>query len=78
MTTIRFDLPSAAQVSLKIYDLNGRLIRTLVNAESRGGGEHLVEWDGRDDAYIEVAAGVYIYRLSAGDWMETRRMTLVR
>jgi len=76
-TTIRFALSAAVPVELSIYSIQGRLIRTLVDGLRDPGG-HIVEWDGRDAAGTEVAAGVYLYRLSTGEFEETRKMILVR
>jgi len=76
-TTIRFALSAPMPVSLSIYSIQGRLIRTLV-ADVRTPGDHIVEWDGRDAAGTEVAAGVYLYRLATGESEETRKMILVR
>ena len=64
-------------VNLSIYSIQGRLIRTLVD-DVRAPGDHIVEWDGRDAAGTEVAAGVYLYRLSTGELEETKKMILVR
>ncbi|MDZ7362597.1 MAG: T9SS type A sorting domain-containing protein [candidate division KSB1 bacterium] len=76
-TTIEFTLPAVAPVTLRIYNLNGQLIRTLLN-ESRPAGRHPVSWDGRDDAGRDVASGVYLYRLHAGQFMQQKTMTLAR
>lgn len=76
-TAIRFALSAPAPVTLSVYSIQGRLIRTLVE-DAREPGDHIVEWDGRDDAGTEVAAGVYLYRLSSGELEETRKMILVR
>jgi hypothetical protein len=77
-TTIRFDLPAAARVTLGVYDLAGRLVRVLRDGELRPAGRHIAAWDGRDDAGRAVPAGVYVCRLEAGMEIETRRMVLVR
>ncbi len=76
-TTIRFALSVPLRVNLSIYGIQGRLIRTLVD-DVRSPGDHIVEWDGRDAAGADVAAGVYLYRLSTGELEETRKMILVR
>ena len=77
-TLIRFDLPVAADAHLEIYDLAGRLVRTLVAGEHLPAGGHERAWSGRDRTGRPVAAGVYFYRLGAGTYTETRRMTLVK
>jgi len=76
-TTIKFALPEAANVKLKIYGVDGRLVRTLVN-ESRSAGHHEVIWRGVDDASRPVATGTYFYVIDAGDHHEVRKMTLVK
>ncbi len=73
VTTISYDLPEPASVNLVIYDVAGKLVRTLVAAEAVGAGRHEQVWNGRDDAGQNVAAGVYFYRLDAGGYSETRR-----
>jgi len=69
-TTIRFDLPRSSFVTLKIFDILGREITTLVN-ESRSPGAYTAEWNGKD-----FASGIYFYRIEAGDYKETRKLVL--
>jgi hypothetical protein len=76
-TTIRFGLPESGAVSLTIYDVNGRLVRTLVSSDCAA-GMHEMTWNARDDAGRVVASGVYVYRLTAGADVAVRRMVLVR
>ena len=79
-TTIRFDVPeghSSGPWSLTIYDVRGRLVKTLVD-EPRGPGRYQVHWDGRDDTGQKVSSGAYIYRIVTGDFISTRKMILVR
>jgi hypothetical protein len=68
---------SGPRVQLRIYDISGRLVRTLVNAPVEG-GRHLVRWDGTDHAGIPVASGVYLYQLRWKGQIATKRMLLVR
>jgi len=77
-TRIRFDLPGPETISLRIYDLAGRLVRTLLDAEACPAGPGEVVWRGRDEAGRQVASGTYFYRLEAGPHGETKRMVLVR
>ncbi len=71
-TTIRYDLPSERRVELRVYDVLGRRVATLVN-ETQEPGRKRVTWEaGR------VASGVYVYRLTAGDQSETGKMTVVQ
>ncbi|MFQ6604402.1 MAG: FlgD immunoglobulin-like domain containing protein [Fidelibacterota bacterium] len=76
-TKIRFDLGSAENVKLVIYDINGRVIRTLVN-ESFSPGMHLVNWNGTNDFGEPVSTGMYIYRIKAGSFLAQEKMLLVR
>ena len=76
-TAIRFTLASKETVTLAVYDLNGRLVRTLVSG-TRDLGSHSVTWDGRDNAGTSVASGVYFYRLDAGKVSDTRKMVLLK
>ncbi len=77
MTIIRYELPAVASVSLRVFDLSGKLVRTLVAAEVPA-GLHEAVWNGKDETGRQASAGVYIYRLKAGGFGETRRMTLVK
>jgi hypothetical protein len=77
-TTIRFSLPVRERVSLKIYDMTGREVRTLINSEERPVGVSEVVWDGRNSGGQSVASGVYFYTLSWGNFFKTNKMTLVK
>lgn len=76
-TTLAFDLPRDAYVELKIYDVRGSLVATLLE-EERPAGRHSVAWNGRDRFDRAVASGVYFSRITAGEWSATRRMTLLK
>lgn len=78
VTKIRFDLASPTVVDLKIYDLQGRLVKALVADEALGSGRHETEWNGRDERGAQVATGVYIYRLVTDRFSGSRRMTLIK
>jgi hypothetical protein len=77
-TTISYDLPEPATVSLVVYDVAGRVVRTLVAAESVPAGHHEVLWNGRDESGRTAAAGGYICRLETGGYSETRMISLVK
>jgi len=77
-TTIRFDLPRRATVSLAVYDISGREVRALVHGSALEAGIHATQWDGRDARGAACRAGVYFCRLSAGDDVRTSRMVLAR
>jgi hypothetical protein len=76
-STIRFAVPRAQQVSLRIYDIAGRTVRTLVNGRLDAGAHQRV-WDGRGDSGQRVAAGVYFYRLDTEQGLRTRRMVMLQ
>ena len=76
-TSIAFSVPTSAKVSLRVYDVRGRLVRTLVD-EVRGPGRHVVDWDGRDDAGVQAASGVYLYRLVNGERTVQKKMSLLK
>ncbi len=65
-TTIHYALPTQADATLQVFDLSGRVVRTLMR-ESQPAGNYRVEWDGRDDATRHLPAGVYLVRLKAGE-----------
>jgi hypothetical protein len=77
-TTILYSLAKPQIVTLKIFDMTGRQVRELLSREARAAGRQEVIWYGRDDEGDAVASGVYFYRLEAGDYVETRRMTLLK
>ncbi|RMF61845.1 MAG: T9SS C-terminal target domain-containing protein, partial [Calditrichaeota bacterium] len=76
-TTIRYDLPVQTEVHLRIYDLLGRTVRTLV-AQKQAAGAHSAVWDGRDDSGRQLASGVYVYRLEAGEFKKSAKMLLLK
>ncbi|NIO29190.1 MAG: T9SS type A sorting domain-containing protein, partial [Candidatus Latescibacteria bacterium] len=76
-TTLSFSLPGKSHVSLSIFDVEGRLVRTLVN-EVLTGGFKAYEWNGNDNNGISVSSGVYFYRLRAGDKTLTKKMVLIK
>ena len=76
-TRIQYALPEPANVTLSVYDVTGRRIRTLAEG-LQPAGTHTATWNGAD-AYGRLAAsGVYLYRLEAGDFVETRKMLMVK
>ena len=77
-TTISFTLPEAAEVRLRIFDVSGRLVRTLIDGEPRGVGGHHDVWNGRADNGSSAPSGLYFYRIVAGEHRATQRMTLVK
>jgi hypothetical protein len=77
ITQIAYQLPKAGEVSLKIYNIRGQVVRTLVN-EFKQAGIHEVVWDGRNNAGYDVASGIYLYRMKSGDFSAARKMVLLK
>jgi len=76
-TKLRFSLPVDSEVTLDLYDVAGRRIRSLVGGPLRA-GRHEVAWDGQDDAGRNVASGTYFARLTAAGVSRVKSVTLVR
>jgi hypothetical protein len=76
-TVVSSQLPVASQVKLAVYDLLGREVAVLLN-EKKPAGRHTVEWDGRDSQGRQVSSGVYLCRMTAGTFSQTKRMLLIR
>jgi hypothetical protein len=76
-TSISYSLPRREHVRIQVYDVNGRLVRSLVD-EERGAKAHVATWDGRDSQGREVSSGVYFVRFEAGDKVFTRRSVVLR
>ena len=76
-TTIRYDLPERAEVTIEIFDMLGRHVRTLIKQTQQPGHQSVI-WDGRNEQGHEIASGVYIYRLRAGSFTQSHKMLLLR
>lgn len=76
-TTIAYTLKENANVTLKIYNMLGQEVKTLVSAHQAAGVKE-VAWDGTNNAGAQVASGIYIYRLEANDFVASRRMLLMK
>ncbi|MDM7916676.1 MAG: M28 family peptidase [Candidatus Eisenbacteria bacterium] len=77
-SSVRFALPQAGEVSLQLFGIDGRLVRTLVDGPLAAGG-HALAWDGRNDRGAAVAPGIYYVRLRAADGQErTQTLTILR
>ncbi len=76
-TEIRFDIPTARDVQLRIYNQLGQTVRTLADNRMKA-GSYRIKWDGRTKAGHTVSSGVYFYSLEAGDFSQIRKMTLVK
>ncbi len=77
VTHIGFQMPVSGLVQLQIYDISGRLVKTLLK-EHRAVGDYIVDWDGMNEFGHPVAAGIYFYRMTSGNFLQIRKMLLVR
>jgi trimeric autotransporter adhesin len=78
-TTIPYSVATAGRVTLKVYDVGGRYVRTLVDRDHATSKEMFTaSWDGRDDAGQAVASGVYFCRMVSGSFTDTRKMVLLK
>ncbi len=75
-TTIRFSVPQKAHVELIVYNLLGQKVRTLIDKEM-GAGFHRVKWNGLDDHGAAVTTGVYIVKMTSGQFVQTRKMLMI-
>ena len=76
-TTIQYQLARSSRVELKIYSTLGQLVRTLVENNQQAGLKTVV-WDGKDRFGNAVASGVYLYRIKAGDFIQSKKMILLK
>lgn len=76
-TTIAYELPQTTEVTLAIYDIQGRLIRTLVHG-AHSAGRYSTVWNGRDSDGQPVGSGVYVYRLTTDTFSDSRTMMLMK
>ena len=77
-TKIRFSIPNRDNVSLTIYDIHGRLVRTVISNTEYNAGTYDATWDGTNDWGEKVASGIYFSKLIAGKFTETKKMSLVK
>ena len=76
-TKFRYALPEARNVKIIIYDINGSKVTELVN-NYQGAGTYEVTWNGKNDLGQQVASGTYIYNVKAGDFVQTKKMILLK
>lgn len=76
-TNIAYTIPRAAAVKLVVYNAAGQIVCTLVNQQQRE-GSYVIMWDGKGEAGAALASGVYVYRLQAGEFLQSGKMILLR
>jgi hypothetical protein len=77
VNTINFQIEQPEFVSIKLLDVKGRLIKTLVNRRMTQ-GEHQIEWDRKDEQGITVSAGIYILQFNAGTYSDTKKFAVIK
>ena len=77
VTTLRYDLPENAIVNITVYDMFGREVKTLIN-QTQDAGYRSVIWDATNDYGKPVSAGIYLYQIQAGEYMQTKKMVLLK
>jgi hypothetical protein len=77
-TLITYSLPKEAPVTFEVYNMLGVKVRTLMSSETRSAGTYTISWDGRNDSGVGMPSGVYMYRVLAGTYMASKKMTLLK
>jgi len=77
VTTLRYDLPEDAEVKILIFDIMGRKVKSLVNTNQNAGFKSVM-WDATNDLGQAVSAGMYLYKITAGDFHQTKKMVLLK
>jgi flagellar hook assembly protein FlgD len=77
MTTISYDISVGEQFTIGIFDITGKLVKTLISGK-QSVGQGIVRWDGQNDYQIILPSGVYFYRLSSADFTVTRKIVLLK
>jgi len=76
-TAIKFQVPKTSDVKIAVYDMLGQEVRTLVAGEVLR-GTYTVDWDGFNNYGAKVASGTYIYRMTAGEFIQSKKMVLIK
>jgi hypothetical protein len=76
-TTIKYDMKAKGLVTVRIYDVAGRLVRTLVN-ETKDAGAYSAVWDGRNNIGADVASGIYFYKMETSAFSATKKLVMLR
>jgi hypothetical protein len=77
VTSFRYDLPENTLVNITIYDMMGRLVKTLING-SQAAGYRTIQWNATNNIGQPVSAGVYLYTIQAGEFRQTKKMVLLK
>ena len=77
VTTLRYDLPENGHVNITIYDMLGREVKTLIN-QTQDAGYRSIIWDATNDYGKPVSAGIYLYQIHTGEFVQTKKMVLLK
>jgi len=77
VTTISYTIPTRSDVAIEVFNIMGQKVRTLIN-ETKSAGEYTIEWNGDNSNGSQVATGIYLYKFQAGDYIETKKMVLLK
>ena len=77
VTTLRYTVPEKEIVNISVYDMRGKLVKTLVNS-FQSSGKKTVHWNGTDSRDNTVSAGLYLYKINAGIFSQTKKMILLK
>ena len=77
ITTLRYDIPHDGLINITIYDMMGKTVKTLVNSYQTAGYKS-VQWNATNDKNEPVSAGLYLYTIQAGKFIQTKKMVLLK
>ena len=77
ITTVRYELPEDSFVDVTVYDMLGNVVNNLVNA-NQSSGYKSIQWNATNSQGEPVSAGVYLYKIQAGDFVDTKKMVLLK
>ena len=77
ITTIRYEIPEDSFVDVTVYDMLGNVVNNLINT-NQSSGYKSVQWDATNNQGEPVSAGVYLYKIQAGDFIDTKKMILLK
>ena len=77
VTILRYELPENSLVTITIYDMLGRQVKTLIN-QTQDAGYRSVQWNATNDYGKSVSAGIYLYQIQAGEYISTKKMVLLK